>query len=371
MKHILSVLTITIIFFACSTREVETTTSINVSDKEATSSLQQYYSTLHKRMTKGIMLGHQDALAYGSMWYGDSGRSDVKSVCGDYPAVVGWDLGQIEVGSTFNLDSVAFAKIKKFTSEMNTMNGVTTFNWTAHNPAGEETTTIKTISSILPGNANHNTYISYLDKVADFLLNLKNENGEYIPIIFRPFNDPETTDLWWNVNDNSKDDYKALWRMTVDYLRNTRKVHHVLYAFSVYSPKTEADYSEFYPGDAYVDIVGVNIYLELDKDVDGSQYKKDLDNGLKIASNFSEKHGKIVALTDTGLKGIKLSNFFSSIVTPIISNYEISYVLFGRNAWNIEDYYHIPIPGHPASDDFGAFAANPRILTRTKLDAKS
>lgn len=44
----------------------------------------------------GFMFGHQDATVYGIGWDGDSARSDVKSVCGDYPAVCGWEIGRIE-----------------------------------------------------------------------------------------------------------------------------------------------------------------------------------------------------------------------------------------------------------------------------------
>lgn len=371
MKHIFSILVLSLVFVTCNTREVDRAVTKNVSDKEATSSLEEYYSTLVKRIDKGIMLGHQDALAYGSMWYGERGRSDMKSVCGDYPAVVGWDLGKIEKGSALNIDSVSFAKIKKYVSEVYQVNGVSTFNWTVEVPSLDSTVQSNRIASVLPGNPNHNEYIGYLERLANFFLELKNEEGDYIPVIFRPFNDPELAGTWWNVNENSKEDYKALWRMTIDYLRNTKKVHHVLYAYSLYSPDSEIDYSELYPGDAYVDIVGVNLYLDLETDTDGTLYKKDLNRSLKIASEFAKKHNKITALTDTGLKGIKLSNFFSSIVSPVISKYEISYILFGRNAWNIEDYYHIPIPGHPASEDFDVFASNPRILTRAKLGGKS
>lgn len=39
------------------------------------------------------MFGHHDDPLYGVGWEGDEDRSDVKSVCGDYPAVMSFDLG--------------------------------------------------------------------------------------------------------------------------------------------------------------------------------------------------------------------------------------------------------------------------------------
>jgi hypothetical protein len=43
----------------------------------------------------GIIFGHQDDLAYGVNWKAESGRSDVKEVCGDYPGVYGWDISRL------------------------------------------------------------------------------------------------------------------------------------------------------------------------------------------------------------------------------------------------------------------------------------
>ena len=47
---------------------------------------------------KGIMFGHHDDTVYGIGWEFDEGGSDVQKVCGDYPAVISFDLGEIELG---------------------------------------------------------------------------------------------------------------------------------------------------------------------------------------------------------------------------------------------------------------------------------
>ncbi len=59
------------------------------------------------------MFGHHDDTNYGIGWEGDEGRSDVKSVCGDYPAVISFDLGHLELGDTLSLDKVPFSKNQK------------------------------------------------------------------------------------------------------------------------------------------------------------------------------------------------------------------------------------------------------------------
>ena len=45
--------------------------------------------TLKTLPQQGVfMFGHHDDPVYGIGWDGDEGRSDVKSVCGDYPAIM-------------------------------------------------------------------------------------------------------------------------------------------------------------------------------------------------------------------------------------------------------------------------------------------
>jgi hypothetical protein len=57
------------------------------SDKQATKQTIALYHNLKTLLNKGIMLGHQDDLAYGVGWKYVEGKSDVKKVTGDYPAL--------------------------------------------------------------------------------------------------------------------------------------------------------------------------------------------------------------------------------------------------------------------------------------------
>src|SRR6188508_1875408 len=61
-------------------------------DSKATNETQALYRNLHKLSKKHILFGHQHATEYGHGWYGDENRSDVKSVTGSHPAVIGVDF---------------------------------------------------------------------------------------------------------------------------------------------------------------------------------------------------------------------------------------------------------------------------------------
>src|SRR6266540_766239 len=86
-------------------------------DKNATVETINLYNNVKKLSQKGFMFGHQDDLAYGVNWKYENGRSDVKDVTGEYPAVYGWELGGLEAGEDKNLDRVPFKKMRQFIKE--------------------------------------------------------------------------------------------------------------------------------------------------------------------------------------------------------------------------------------------------------------
>src|SRR4030095_3719288 len=61
-------------------------------DANATKETKALHQNLKKLAEKHILFGHQHATEYGHGWYGDASRSDVKSVTGSHPAVIGVDF---------------------------------------------------------------------------------------------------------------------------------------------------------------------------------------------------------------------------------------------------------------------------------------
>ena len=61
-------------------------------DKDATPKTKALYANLWLIHERGAMFGHHDFPSYGIGWRGDKGRSDVKDVVGDHPAVYSLDM---------------------------------------------------------------------------------------------------------------------------------------------------------------------------------------------------------------------------------------------------------------------------------------
>ncbi|WP_165043249.1 glycoside hydrolase family 26 protein [Dysgonomonas sp. ZJ709] len=342
-------------------------------DKEATAETVKLYNTLFERLDKGIMVAHQDALAYGHSWYKENGRSDVKDVTGDYPAVIGWELGHVEIGAAFNLDSIYFSDMKRYIKETHDRGGITTVSWHGDNIVTGNTAwdcaQDSVVKSILPGGSNHAKYMTWLDRVGDFFLDLKASDGTQIPVVFRIYHEHTGAWFWWGSKQCTPDEYKQLWVMTVTHLRDKKNVHNLLYSYSPSETKDEVEYLERYPGDDYVDIVAFDSYVPGKTAKDIQYYKEALERNLNTVTTYAAKADKIATIGETGMESIPDSTYFTQVVYPIISKYRISWILFWRNAWEKDkpNHFYVPFEGHPAANDFREFVAKPNILMNNDI----
>ena len=106
----------------------------NLTNKSTSPEIEILLSNLKNETKKGYMFGQHDATLYGIGWKGEKERSDVKSVCGDYPAVISFDLGRIEKGSLQNLDGVLFKDIRKEIVRHYERGGLVSVSWHVDNP---------------------------------------------------------------------------------------------------------------------------------------------------------------------------------------------------------------------------------------------
>ncbi|MEX8547260.1 MAG: glycoside hydrolase family 26 protein [Mucilaginibacter sp.] len=333
-------------------------------DKAATQETKMLYSNMQKLAQSKVIFGHQDDLAYGVGWAYEKGRSDVKSTVGAYPGVYGWELGHLELDSAKNLDGVPFNNIISYVKEVYARGGINEFSWHFNDPVTGATawsTPTSTVKQIIPGGGHHAAFVKYLDKFAAFASQLKGPKGEMIPVIFRPFHEHTGSWFWWGNKECTPEEYIALWRFTVDYLRNTKKLHNLLIGYSAAGYTTEQEYLERYPGDAYVDIIGFDAYMDKDADY----FKKDLENKYQILEKVATEHHKISALTEVGYQGIPDPNWWTQVLLPIITKYKTAYILTWRN-WKTEHYF-APYPGQVSVADFKKFYADPHIIFQDKL----
>lgn len=340
-------------------------------DKEATKETVNLYTNLKKLAEKGFMFGHQDDLAYGVEWKYKEGRSDVKEVAGDYPAIYGWELGGIERNNNeVNLDGVPFKKMKQYIKQGYERGGVITISWHADSPLGNYKnawdTTPGTVASINPGGANHALYKEWLDKVATFLSSLKGSRGEAIPVLFRPFHELTGNWFWWGKNACTDFEYKTLWRFTVYYLQKEKKLHNLIWVYNTGGDfKTKEEYLERYPGDDMVDMLSFDSYQFGDPQKE-KWFEINTNNGLKLLGELAKEKNKLFALAETGFEAIPYANWWTETLLKAIGDNKISYVLVWRNHGYHNDmkkmHYYAPYKGQVSEADFVKFYNMERTL---------
>lgn len=333
----------------------------HITDKKATRKTRILYDNLFKLLDKGIMFGHQDDLAYGVEWKYEKDRSDIKDVTGDYPAVYGWDIGGLEKDSPNNIDGVPFDKIKNWITEIYNRGGVNTISWHMDNPYTRKNswdTTPNSLASILPNGEKHQLYITWLDKASDFFNSLKGKGGKKIPILYRPFHELTGNWFWWCKNNGSPKEFKELWKFTIDYWRNTKKVHNLIIVYNTADFMTKEDFMEYYPGNDLVDMLSFDNYIYKNPTED-STYVKNCQRQLQIMDEIAKENHKIPAFAETGYEGIPYENFWTETLLNAIGNYKISYVLVWRNhGWQEKEnkmHYYAPYKGQASEKDFIRF----------------
>ena len=239
MKKILIIAVAILLIVSCGSKQQKHTDPMAGTGR--TERTENLLASLHLIAGKGnYMFGHQDDTAYGIGWVGDENRSDVQSVCGDKPAVIGFDLGHIELGDSVNLDGVPFSRIRKEILLHFERGGMITISWHLDNPLSGGTSWVAgslkelethTVESVLEGGEQHEKFLGWLDRVADFMNSLETPCGVRVPVVFRPWHEHVGSWFWWGQNRCTAEQYKALWKLTVNRFKE-KGVANVLYAYS-------------------------------------------------------------------------------------------------------------------------------------------
>ena len=368
MKKLLILLLIYMtIGMSCSSKAQVDNTISSLSDKKSTDETKILHKNLVRLSTKAILFGHQDDLAYGANWKYEAGRSDVKDVTGDYPAVYGWDLAGLEKKSDKNIDGVPFNKMRQYIKDGHSRGGIITLSWHLDNPlTGKNAwdTSAKSLVSALPGGESHEKLKSWLDEGVKFLLTLKDKNGKPIPILFRPYHELTGNWFWWCKNNANPEEFKTLWKFTFDYLQ-AKGVHNLIYVYNTADFKTKKEFLEYYPGSNYVDVLSFDRYQFNDPKKDNS-FVENCQNQFKIMDEVAKEQNKIMAFAETGYEAIPYYKWWTNTLMKAIGNYKISYVLVWRNhGWQESEkkmHYYAPFKGQTSEKDFIDFYNLDQIL---------
>ena len=326
-------------------------------DKQTTDLTAILFYNLKQMTGKRVVYGQHNYEMDGfasdtTRWRDEANRCDAYDVTGAYPGMASFDFLHFTNPTSWETKDLGYIK-EKFYAAYERGN-ILTFCWHYYNPVTGNNfyDTTRVVEHILPGGSHHETFKSDLRIIADFAKSVKNSKGEAIPIIFRPWHEFDGNWFWWGRNHCTAEQFKNLYRFTVTYLRDSLHVHNFLYAFSPDCGfTTEEEYLERYPGDEFVDVVGMDNYWDL-RPVEG-----DIQQALlkaRILTKYAKQHHKLAAITETGTQS-RDSLWFSKLLGILHADgVELNYLCTWAG--------FAPYKGHPAAADFCKFKNDTLIL---------
>ena len=153
------------------------------------------------------------------------------------------------------------------------VNGVYTRDAWGKNSAGisQMMTTQQWSDIVTPGTALYDAMIEDIDyHVVNFLKKLVDKNGRPIPIIFRPLHEIDGGWFWWTCTSDPTKTAK-LYKILQDRIVNYHGCHNLIWVYNPgvicnggswppYQTSEFARRKAFYPGDAFCDITGIDLY---------------------------------------------------------------------------------------------------------------
>ena len=157
----------------------------------------------------------------------------------------------------------------------------------------------------------------WLDRLARYFHSWRDDNGQLIPFIFRPYHEHSGSFFWWGDRRCYDEEYAELWRYTVSYLRG-KGLHNILFAYNTDKVYSVEQYLRGYPGDEYVDMLSIDWYGQ------GEEFNEAVDKALKFTSDLAASRHKLHSLSECGP--------ISADLQKILAKYKSSYILTWRNA---------------------------------------
>ena len=340
LKHILPILMLAVVplAFSCGgdgpagTDDPVEPVKLKMVDPDATPATKALYSNLWAIREKGWIYGHQNDLINGRKWQYEVGRSETKDVCGDYPGIFAVDVASFMDGREVPLQTLEENPVKLRTIKE------------AYDP--------EILKEGSPTNVKFN---GWLDNLASLAKSLKGSDGVQIPIILRPFHEHGHPWSWWGSSCTTAPEYIALWKFLVDGMK-ARGVHSFIYAISpaMNAKQTESDFLFRWPGDEYVDFMGMDCYLGINNTV--------FLNNLKCLRAVSERKMKPAGVTEIGVEGFKNPDYWIENIAAPMAGRKMSMLVTWSNKYDPMEQgsvYFSVYPGHPSADSFRQMYARP------------
>ncbi len=320
-----------------------------------------------------VMFGQEFPLSYDrrEVGYLDVEQSDVKDVVGDHPAVHGSDFH-------FLIDKDRHERFahRRAAQKAYADGAMVTFDyhWLGRygNSHNWEEQDAKILHRVVTGDDSQGDVTWFYEHLDEVLHVINEELG--FPIVFRPLHEMNGNWFWWGSRlDGGPETYRRAFQLLVEYI--TERTDLVLFCWS--PDKRLA--TEYYPGDEYVDVIGVDGYGEGRPDNPHFSVEA-MVALLEATTDFAAERGKVAAFTETGYHTWGEIAYHTeqpdwwtrSVLDPIFASPKakrIAWILTWINShWSGPYTPHAESPA-ASQEAFRAFHADPRTLFQRDVAA--
>ncbi|MDB4969310.1 MAG: glycoside hydrolase [Myxococcales bacterium] len=143
--------------------------------------------------------------------------------------------------------------------------GLITLSTSMPNPTSRnglaDTSYVPADQILVPGNPTHDQFMATLDSIA---VGLQQLDSAGVVVIYRPFHELTGNWFWWGRQNFNAAQFRAMWQFVHDYFTKTKGLTNLLW---LYAPANTNDPSNntvvsYYPGNEYVDVVGMDLYSD-------------------------------------------------------------------------------------------------------------
>jgi len=254
---------------------------------QAAPEAQALLAYLHDIHGKKILSGQQEG------WRGTNELGfelrHLQKATGKLPAVLGLDAMEMLPGRRGQRPSGPSPVVKNAIDWYSQRNGIVTFCWHWRAPLGKrefytKDTDFDAARAATLGTPEYEAALRDMDAIAE---QLKLLQAAHVPVLWRPFHEANGRWFWWGAA--GPDACNKLWRIMYDRFTTH---HHLDNLIWVFSPGAGIDLAAWYPGAAYVDMIGLDHYP-----MDGSHAAaKDIYDELVALGSGT----KLVAMTENG-----------------------------------------------------------------------
>lgn len=258
-------------------------------NKHATANATKLLSYLYEIQGKKIITGqHTQTISMEEIDY-------IKKETGKEPKIRGFEL--LAYSPNINYSDASKECLDEVYADKNTLDtayewattsdGILTFSFHWFSPIGgrdksfyTEHTDFDASKVLIEGTAEREAFFKDMNVIAEQLCRFRDED---IPVLWRPFHESDGDWFWWGAK--GPEVARDLYKLMYDYYTNEKHLDNLLWVWN-------CRLKEGYPGDEYVDIISVDIYLEK---YSATDYREDYDKLINETTS-----NKIAALAEVG-----------------------------------------------------------------------